>query len=81
MQFQGISVEAVNHALMQDDEKPSIVDLDYGKSAKKQETNGCRHSLNLDAKKFAAPVDQGPPPNKDPISAKVSACRSKHCLN
>ena len=44
-----------HHPLMQDGENPSIVNPDYGKLAKDQETKRCR----------AAPVDQGPPPNKD----------------
>ena len=59
-------MEPANHALMQDSKNPSIVNPYHGKPAKEQETKRCRHSLNeLDAEKFAAPVDQGPRPNKD----------------
>ena len=57
---------------MKDGEDPSIVDPDYGKFAKEQETKGRRHSQkDINAERFAAPVDQGPPPNEDPAYAKV----------
>ena len=57
IKVQGLPLEAVKHALMKDGEDPSIVDPDYGKFAKEQETKGRRHSQkDLDAERFTATV-------------------------
>ena len=38
VKLQGLPLEAVKHDLMKDGEDPSIVDPDYGKLAREQET-------------------------------------------